>query len=164
MSQNTLEQELETAYGRVTRTYETGLAAIRINCSSFGLNQQPVLDDESQVRTQDLQPLPVIILTATSEAEEEVRNSGAYGITLEIQVKMQAVQPEGQGPTLDELFYLATRPLLYVEFVAVMGTANPDLRMHGINKRALTMNQDPTEAAFIRRKQVIIHCALTTPS
>jgi len=118
----TLENAVETAYASILRTYQTELAAIRINLASTGLDQVPVADDEGEQPLTQL-PVPVIRLRAEASGEEEVRNSGAYAVELEISVEDAAVKPVGEGLSMDDLFALATRPLLYTEFPLFMDLA-----------------------------------------
>jgi hypothetical protein len=153
----TLEGAVESAFSAVLRTYQPELAEVRINLACFGLNQTEVVSDTQPV---EYQPMPCITLTAMS-GEELVRNSGAYSVMLEIRVETSAVAEDG-AMSIDDLYNYATRPLIYASpsFVSVMDAGEPTLRMHGINRRQSTSDQEAGDAFYARTKTVEIVCAL----
>jgi hypothetical protein len=153
----TLETAVESAFSAVLRTYQTELAEVRINLASSGLSQSEVVSDTLPV---EYQPMPCITLTAKS-GEELVRRSGAYAVTLEIRAETSAVPAEG-AMSLDDLYTYATRPLRYdvPSFTSVMDAGQAALRMHGVNRRQSSFDQEAGDAFYARTMTVEIICAL----
>jgi len=153
----TLEAAVESAFSAVLRTYQTELAEVRINLASSGLSQSEVVSDTLPV---EFEPMPCITLTATS-GEELMRDSLAFSVTLEIRAETSAVPAEG-AMSLDDLYTYATLPLRYASpsFVSVMGAGQAALRMHGINRRQSSFDQEAGDAFYARTMIVQIICAL----
>ena len=154
----TLEAAVESAFSAVLRLYQTELAEVRINLASSGLSQTEVVSDTLPI---EYQPMPCITLTATS-GEELMRDSLAFAVTLEIRAETSAVPAEG-AMSLDDLYSYATLPLRYASpsFVSAMGAGQAALRMHGINRRQSSFDQEAGDAFFARTMTVEIICALT---
>lgn len=154
----TLEAAVESAFSSVLRTYQTELAEVRINLASSGLSQTEVVSDTLPV---EYEPMPCITLTATS-GEELMRDSLAFAVTLEIRAETSAVPAEG-AMSLDDLYSYATLPLRYASpsFVSVMSAGQAALRMHGINRRQSSFDQEAGDAFYARTMTVEIICALT---
>jgi len=153
----TLEAAVESAFSAVLRTYQTELAEVRINLASYGLSQTEVASDTLPI---EYQPMPCITLTATS-GEELMRDSLAFSVTLEIRAETSAVPAEG-AMSLDDLYTYATLPLRYASpsFVSVMSAGQAALRMHGINRRQSSFDQEAGDAFYARTMTVQIICAL----
>jgi hypothetical protein len=89
-----------------------------------------------------------------------------WAVRLEVEVEQKANVGDGDGPTLDDLYSLATRPFYYGSptLAATLETGNSALRVHGVSKRGEALEQEQLEATLVRRSTVTIHCAPVTIS
>ena len=165
MSNPSLESLVESAYRDVLRLYQTELVDVRINLASSGLTQTTTAADDNSGRPATTLPIPCIRLRAEATSETVgPLNTPKWAVRLEVEVEQKANIGEGDGPTLDDLYSLATRPFWYGDptLSSALGTANSALRVHGVSKRAETLEQEPLEATIVRRTSVTVHCAPTT--
>ena len=114
MSNPTLESLVESAYSAALRTNQTELADIRINLASSGINQTTTAADDNSGRAATTLPIPCIRLRAEATSQTiGSANTPKWAVMLEVEVEQKANLGEGDGPTLDDLYSLATRPFYY---------------------------------------------------
>lgn len=167
MSNPTLESLVESAYSAALRTNQTELADIRINLASSGINQTTTAADDNSGRAATTLPIPCIRLRAEATSQTiGSTNTPKWAVLLEVEVEQKANLGEGDGPTLDDLYSLATRPFYYGSptLAATLETGNAALRVHGVSKRGEALQQEQLEATMVRRSTVTIHCAPVTIS
>jgi len=161
MSNPSLESLVEAAYSAALRTNQTELAAVRINLASSGINQTTTTADDNSGRAATTLPIPCIRLRAEATSETiGSLNTPKWAVRLEVEVEQKANVGDGDGPTLDDLYSLATRPFWYATLALEMGTSA--LRVHGVSKRGEALEQEALEATLVRRSSVTIHCAPVT--
>lgn len=162
MSNPTLESLVESAYSAALRTNQTELVDIRINLASSGINQTTTAADDNSGRAATTLPIPCIRLRAEATSQTiGSTNTPKWAVLLEVEVEQKANLGEGDGPTLDNLYSLATRPFYYGSptLAATLETGNAALRVHGVSKRGEALQQEQLEATMVRRSTVTIHCA-----
>jgi hypothetical protein len=162
MSNPTLESLVESAYSAALRTNQTELVDIRINLASSGINQTTTAADDNSGRAATTLPIPCIRLRAEATSQTiGSTNTPKWAVLLEVEVEQKANLGEGDGPTLDDLYSLATRPFYYGSptLAATLETGNAALRVHGVSKRGEALQQEQLEATMVRRSTVTIHCA-----
>ena len=160
-----LESQVEAAYSAVLRTYQTELAAVRINLAASGITQTTTEADDNSGRDVSILPIPCIRLRASSEGEFIGSNTPKFAVTLEIEAEQRAQLGDGDGLSVEDLFALAVRPFWYgtPTLASALGSADSNLRVHGITGRlAGGVEQEAMEASHVRRGRVTIHCAPMT--
>jgi hypothetical protein len=165
MSNPSLESLVESAYYAVLRLYQTELDSVRINLASNGINQTTTTADDNSGRPAPTIPIPCIRLRAEATSETiGALNTPKWAVVLSVEVEQKANVGEGDGPTLDDLYSLATRPFWYGNptLAATLATASASLRVHGVSKRGEALEQEALEATIVRRSTVTIHCAPIT--